>query len=174
MTKKPARVALGLVAATALAAVVAAAHASAQDQNTNQPPPPFMGGRGGPGRGGPMGPGGPMGILPMLPREIQLTDAQRDQLRAIADAHRDEWKALADRARTAHDALNTAVTAETVDETTIRMKSADVAAVDADMAVARAHAHAEVWQILTTDQKAKVNELKAQVNARRPSPRGRH
>lgn len=119
-----------------------------------------------------MGQGGPMGMLPMLPREIQLTDAQRDQVRSIADTHRDEWKALADRARSAHDALNNAVTAETVDETTIRAKSADVAAVEGDMAVARAHAHAEVWQILTADQKAKLKELKAQFSSRRPSPRG--
>ncbi len=170
MSKRLGHLTLGLVGATALAAVVAVGHASAQDQNTNQPPPPFMGR--GPGRGGPMGQGGPMGMLPMLPREIQLTDAQRDQVRSIADTHRDEWKALADRARSAHDALNNAVTAETVDETTIRAKSADVAAVEGDMAVARAHAHAEVWQILTADQKAKLKELKAQFSSRRPSPRG--
>ena len=171
MIKTPTSLALGLVAATALAAVIAAAHVSAQDQNTNQASPPFMG-RGG-GRG-PMGPGGPMGILPMLPREIQLTDAQRDQVRAIADTHRDEWRGLTDRARTAHDALNAAVTAETVDETMIRQKSADVAAVEADMAVARARTHAEVWQVLTTEQKTKLKELQAQFSARRPSPRGRH
>jgi Spy/CpxP family protein refolding chaperone len=114
-----------------------------------------------------------MGILPMLPREIQLTDVQHDQIKAIAQTHRDEWTALADRARAAHDALTNAITAETVDETTIRAKSADAAAVEADMAVARAHVHAEVWQILTTDQKAKLKELKAQFSARRPSPRAR-
>src|SRR5215471_11504566 len=105
MIKTPTSLALGLAAATALAAVIAAAHVSAQDQNTNQASPPFMG-RGG-GRG-PMGPGGPMSMLPMLPHEIQLTDGQKDQVRAIADTHRDEWRGLSDRARTAHDALNTA------------------------------------------------------------------
>jgi len=170
MIKRPMQLAVGLVALTALAAVVAAAHASAQDQNTNQPATPFMGR--GAGRG--MGPGGPMGILPMLPRELQLTDSQKDQVKAIADSHGDEWRALSDRARTAHDAVNAAVTAETVDETTIRQKSAEAAAVDADIAVARAHAHAEVWQLLTTDQKTKLKELQAQFSARRPSPRGRH
>jgi Spy/CpxP family protein refolding chaperone len=110
----------------------------------------------------------------MLPREIQLTDSQRDQVKAIADTHRDEWQGLNNRARTAHDALNAAVTAETVDETAIRQKSADVAAIEADMAVARAHVHAEVWQVLTTEQKTKLKELQAQFSARRPSPRGRH
>ena len=96
-----------------------------------------------------------MGILPMLGRDLELTDAQRDQIKAIADSHKDDWKALADRARTAHMALNEAVTADTIDEALIRQKSSEVAAVDADMAVARARAHAEVFQILTAEQKAK-------------------
>ena len=40
------------------------------------------------------GPGGPMGMLPMLGRQLGLTDAQKDQIKAIADSHKDEWKAL--------------------------------------------------------------------------------
>jgi protein CpxP len=168
-TKKLGHVALALVGATALAALVAAVHASAQDQNTSQAPAPFMGR----GRGGPKGPGGPMGIMPMLPHELQLTASQNDQIKAIADSHRDEWKALADRARAAHAALNSAVTADTLDETTIRARSADVAAVDADMAVARAHANAEIMQLLTSDQKTKLKNLRAQFSARRPAPHER-
>ena len=112
----------------------------------------------GPGRFG--GPGGPMGMLPRLGREITLTDTQRDQIKAIADSHKDDWKALADRARTTHIALNDAVTAEPINEALIRQKSAEVAAVDADMAVARAHAFAEVFQILTAEQKEKVRSKK--------------
>jgi protein CpxP len=113
-----------------------------------------------------------MGMLPMLPRELGLTDAQRDQVRAIGQTHSDEWKALMTRARTARTALDAAITADTVDEATIRANSAAVAAVDADIAVARAQAHAEVMQVLTADQKTKLKELKAQFNARRQSPRG--
>ena len=168
MTKRLGHVALALVGATALTALAAAVHASAQDQNTSKTPAPFMGR----GRGGPMGPGGPMGLLPMLSRELQLTPSQNDQIKAIAATHQNEWKALADRARTAHAGLNTAVTADTLDETTIRARSADVAAVDADIAVARAHANAEVMQVLTSDQKTKLKTLRAQFSARRPSPHG--
>jgi protein CpxP len=173
MTNRLGYLAFALIGATALAALAAAVHVSAQDQNTSQTPPPFMGR--GPGRGGPMGPDGMgmMGMMPMLPRELQLTDAQRDQVRSIAESHRAEWKTLADRARSAHIALDDAITAETLDETTIRAKSADVAAVEADIAVARAHAHAEIWQILTADQKAKLKELKDQFSSRRSSRRGR-
>ena len=97
-------------------------------------------------------------MLPMLPPQLNLTDAQRDQIKAIADTHKDEWKALADRGRTAHMALDEAINADTVNDAAIRQKSADASAVDADIAVARAHAHAEVFQILTADQKAQLKE----------------
>ena len=109
-----------------------------------------------------------MGMLPMLGREINLTDAQKDQVKAIADAHKDEWTSLADRERTAHEALNDLVTADAIDEAAIRQTSAEVAAVDADAAVARARAHAEVFEILTADQKAQLKTLIAQ-RWRRPS-----
>jgi Spy/CpxP family protein refolding chaperone len=139
----------------------AGAFIHAQDQNTNQPPFTRPGGL---GRGGF---GGPMGMLPMLGRALNLTDAQRDQIKAIAASHKDEWKALADRERTARTALMAAVTADTIDEAAIRQKSSDVAAVEADAAVARAHAHAEVAQILTADQKA---QLKSMVSGPRRHP----
>jgi Spy/CpxP family protein refolding chaperone len=107
-----------------------------------------------------------MGMLPMLGRQIGLTDAQKDQIKAIAGSHQDEWKALADRGRMAHDAVDDAVTAEAIDEALIRQKSTDAAAVDADMAVARAHAHAEVLQVLTVDQKTKVRAMQTEMKAR--------
>ena len=73
---------------------------------------------------------------------------------------------LADRARTAHGALQAAVTADTVDEALIRQKSAEAAAVGADMAVARARAHAEVFPILTADQKGKLKAMRAGMKER--------
>jgi Spy/CpxP family protein refolding chaperone len=142
--------------------VGAGAYVHAQDQNTNPQPPPFRGrgiGPGGPGRG----PGGPMGMLPMLGRQLGLTDAQKDQIKAIAQSHTDEWKALADRGRTAHQALDAAITADAVNDALIRQKSAEASAVEADAAVARAHAHAEVVQILTADQKTQLKTMEAQM-----------
>ncbi len=107
-----------------------------------------------------------MGMLPMLARELNITDAQKDQIKNIAESHREEWKALADRGRTAHEALRQSVTAETVDEGLIRQRSAEVAAVEADMAVARARVHAEVFQILTPEQKAQAKTLQSQAQER--------
>ena len=167
MTALVKRLAVTLGAGLFAVGLGAGAYVHAQDQNTNPPPRPFRGrgGPGGPGRFG--GPGGPMGLLPMLGPQLGLTGAQRDQIKAIADSHKDEWKALADRARAAHVALDDAITADKLDEAAIRQKAADVAAVDADMAVARAHAYAEVLQILTADQKAQLKTLQSEMTQRR-------
>src|SRR5882724_4076828 len=115
------RMAVTLGAGLIALGVSAGAYVHAQDQNTNPQAPPFRGrglGPGGPGRG----PGGPMGMLPMLGPWLALTDAQKDQVKAIADTHKDEWKALADRGRTAHLALDAAIAADTVDDALIRQK----------------------------------------------------
>ena len=161
MTATMKRLTLGLGAGVLSLTAVAGAfvHAQDQDRPDRAGRPGRFGGPGAPGRfGGPGGPGGPMGMLPMLGRQLDLTDAQKDQIKAIADSHKEDWKALGDRARAAHMALNQAVMAETVDEALIRQKSAEAAAVDADLAVARARTHAEVFQILTAEQKAQLKE----------------
>ena len=158
MTATVKRLTMGIGAAALAIGVSAGAYVHAQDGG-QQRPPSAEGRRGGPGGpGGFRGPGGPMGLLPMLGRDVELTDAQKDQLKAIAESHKEDWKALADRGRAAHTALNQAIMADSVDENLIRQKSAELAAVDADFAVARAKARAEVFQVLTAEQRAKVKE----------------
>src|SRR5262249_36379151 len=121
------RITLGAIAGLLAVGLGAAAFVHAQDQPDG--PRHF---RGGPGRfGGPGGPGGPFGMLPMFGRELNLTDQQRDQIKAIADSHKDEWKTLFDRERTARQALMAAVTADTVNDALVRQKSAELAAVQA-------------------------------------------
>ena len=150
------------IGATAIAVIMAGAgyqNLSAQGPGFGGP----AGGRfGGPGRGGP---GGPAGIAgPMLER-LDLTSDQRDRVRQIMESHRDEQRALADRGRQAHEALNDAITG-TFDESAIRARSADVATVDADTAVAQARIFGEVFQVLTADQQTKLKQLQADMKAR--------
>ena len=165
MTASVKRLALALGSGLLAITVGASAYVQAQDHNTDAGRPPFRGrgmGPGGPGRGA----GGPMGMLPMFGR-LGLSDAQRDQLKTIAAAHADEWKTLAARDRTAHMALDEAISADTVDEASIRQKAAEAAAVDADVAVARAHARSEALQILTADQKSQLKTMQAKMKQRR-------
>ena len=156
-------------AATALAIALAAGTGLlAQNQNTNQDQRPFSGRM---GRGGPGAPGGPMGMFGFFGPGLNLTDAQKAQIKTIADSHKAEWQALGERARTAHQALEATMSAGTVDEGLIRAKSAEVAAVEADMAVASARARAEVWPILTPEQQAQVKEHQNGPHGRGRGPR---
>ena len=117
-------------------------------------------------------PGGPGGIVPGL-RALDLTETQREQVKAAMESHKAEFEAQAGQDAAARQALHAAVTAETFDEAAIRQKSADVAAVEADGAVLRAKVHAEVWALLTPEQQAKAKALRAQMEERRGQMRER-
>ncbi len=122
-------------------------------------------GRGPGGAGGPGGPGGPMGMIPGL-RELNLTDTQREQIKAVMDAHKGEFDAQMQKAGPARKALNDAVMAETFNEATVRQKATDLAAAEADGAVLRAKVFSEVWALLTPEQQTRARELKAQAEQR--------
>ena len=110
--------------------------------------------------------------LRMLASQLDLSDAQKGQIQAITESHAEEWKALADRERQGRQALEAAVAADQFDELAIRQRSAEVASVEADIAVAGARARAEVFQILTPDQQAKAKAMQSRMRER-PGPRGR-
>jgi Spy/CpxP family protein refolding chaperone len=125
-----------------------------------------LGRRGGPmARGGPMGPGA---VLDLPLPQLNLTDQQRDQVKTILDSHQDELKMLGDREASARQALERSVAADAIDEGAIRQHAADLGAVQADMAVERAHIRAEVMQILTPDQQKQAKAIEAN----RPGPPG--
>ena len=177
------RIGLGICATLVAAVVVGIAHQniSAQGRGFGGPGGGGFGGPGGgfggPGPGGP-GPGGPGGrrggpggpdagaLGPMMLERLDLTTDQRERVRQILDSHRDEQKAIGDRAMKAHEALQEVVTG-TFDESAIRARAVDVAAVDADVAVAQARVYNEVLQILTADQQQKLKKLQADMKERR-------
>ena len=99
-----------------------------------------------------------MGALGSVVAHLDLTDAQKDQLKGIMDSHRDESKGLGDRAMKARQALRAAVTADTVDEGLIRTRAAELATIESDLAVAQARIHADVFRILTPEQQAQARE----------------
>lgn len=151
----------------------------AQDQPQRRQGPGFggppPGGPGGPGgRGGPgmRGPGGPMGFGGPGFREIDLTDDQKTQLKSIADSHRDEFRAAGEKARAAHDGMQALMEADSIDEAAIRAKSVEIAAAQADVMILEAKVRHESQQVLTSEQQAKLKELRTarqgQMKQRRP------
>jgi Spy/CpxP family protein refolding chaperone len=160
------------LAAGALALTfAAAAPLVAGDDQGRQGPPPMGGGPFfGPGPGGPRGPGGPMGLLGDLGpaiRHAEVTEDQQAQIKGVIDSHRDEFKAIGDRMKAARDGMRAIVEADTIDENAIRAKAADVAAVEADMAVLGAKVRAEILGLLTPEQLERVKQFRAEMQKRR-------
>lgn len=127
-------------------------------------------GQRGPGKGRRGGPG----IGRMAPhagglhlRGLDLTDAQREQVRGIMTARKADFDALAARLRTAREAERQAVTRVPADENEIRARVSELAAVQADLAVLRARVHEQVQQVLTPEQQAKAKTLQAERQKRR-------
>jgi protein CpxP len=109
----------------------------------------------------------------MIAGHLNLTDSQKDQLKSIMDSHRDESKGLGDRAMKARQALQASVMADALDEGLIRARAAELAAIESDLAVARARIHAEVFRILTPEQQAQAREAQSQMQQRQ-GQRGGH
>jgi periplasmic protein CpxP/Spy len=97
---------------------------------------------------------------PGVLRRLDLTDAQREQIRAVYEQHRDELRTLGERLRTAHRAQSEAVNSIPVNEEQIRARSAEVAAAQTEMALLRARIHAAVYQVLTPEQQSKAQQLR--------------
>ena len=123
----------------------------------------------GPGRwrGGPGGPADGRGGAALHIGELRgldLSDAQREQVRGIVASHRDETRAVHERQRTAMRALEEA--ARGTDEAAIRQQAEAVGVVMADAAVLRSRVRAEVWAVLTPDQQARAEQLRAERETR--------
>jgi Spy/CpxP family protein refolding chaperone len=110
--------------------------------------------------------GGPAGLGLMMLGQLNLTSDQQDRIKQILDSHHDEQQAIGQKEAAAHQALQDAISGSTFDESAVRGRAADLAAVDADAAVAQARVYAEVFQILTPDQQKKLQDLQANMKSR--------
>jgi Spy/CpxP family protein refolding chaperone len=95
-------------------------------------------------------------------RQLDLTDEQRQQIRAAMTSHRDEFKAIADRVRKTREAQQAAIEQVPLNEPQIRAASSELAAAEADAAVLRARVHEQVFSLLTPDQQTKAKALAAE------------
>ena len=131
------------------------------------------GGRGGRGAwmGGMRG-GGPAGAFLPLGR-LDLSTEQRDQVRTVMEENREAVGAQLPEMRAAREALAEAVSSAEVDEERIRSLAADVGRLAGDAAVRRAQVYAAVWQVLTPEQQARVEEIAAEREERRSARRER-
>ena len=141
---------LSTIAAAAIAVAVAVAAASAgPGQSTAGSQPSHSG----PGRGGFGGP------FPML-RQLNLTDAQRQQIKALVEEERTATAAqspLRTRAELQR-ALHAAILADTPDSARIDELRANIAEAEAASLAKRVELQLKVAQILTPEQRKQARE----------------
>ncbi len=151
-----------MVVAAVLVAALAGGHALAGAQAPRVGP----GMRGEPGHGGFHGPlrGGPAGDLGL--RGIELTDAQREQVRSIMEAHREEFADVRTELGEAHRAFAAATRGGAVDEAAIRTQSTAVANAMADEAILRGRVRSQVHALLTAEQQQQLKDREAEMQKR--------
>lgn len=122
---------------------------------------------------GPHGPGEPgerhMG---RVFERLDLTEEQRAELEQKLPQFREAIQPSMERLREARSSLNDLIHAEQLDENAIRQAAADVAEIEADVAVARAQHFQQMRQILTPEQLEELQQMRKQMGQRR-GPRGR-
>jgi len=124
------------------------------------------GGRGAAPFGGPGGPRGRGFAAGFALGQLDLSDAQKQQIRAITQRHRQQTQPLAQRLQQAMEAQRAAIQAIPVNESLVRSAAQDLAAAQADMAVEQARLHSDIFGVLTAEQQEKAKQLEAQAQAR--------
>jgi periplasmic protein CpxP/Spy len=124
------------------------------------PPPPGEHGRGGP-HGGALGP---------LARELDLTDAQKAQIKQLTDAFEESTKSLHEQMFKSGGGPLEGLKDGAFDEAGVRAAAQSRAAIQVELEVAHARLMSQIYALLTDAQKAKVAELRQQFQQRRPGP----
>ena len=132
--------------------------------------PPQGGGGRGWGRGGPGAPGAPLPIL----RELNLTDAQREQVRALTAQRRGQGDDPRRKVVDLERQLQVAVFADAPDHQKIDDLKNAVAAATAEELTARVELQSHIAELLTPEQRAQAREALGKSGGRRgPAPGGR-
>lgn len=103
-------------------------------------------------------------ILQRAVEKLELTDAQKQQIKAELRTEKDTLKELLGRLHEARQELREAIRASDATEAKVRAASSKVAAVRSDLAVERLKLHGKIAPILTEKQKAKIAEFEARVD----------
>jgi protein CpxP len=119
------------------------------------------------GRHGQFGHRGERGGFGMMGfRQLDLTDAQKAQLKQIHENHRQALAPVMEQIRTKRQEMRAASEGGTVNEAVIAQKLAEIAPLEAKVIAERARVRQESLAVLTTEQKAKFDQMREQAKTR--------
>jgi periplasmic protein CpxP/Spy len=115
------------------------------------------------GRPGPFG-GGRGGGFPIL-RELNLTDAQREQIRSITQAQRGNASSPQSKLADLNKQLHLAILADTPDTQKIEELKTSIAAASGEALTTRIDVQTRIAQVLTPEQREQARESLAKAEA---------
>jgi protein CpxP len=113
------------------------------------------------------GPGGPGGVLGPLARDLNLTDAQKEQIKQLEDKFMASTKDLHEQMRTAGGDPFDALKDGAFDEAAVRAAAQARANIQVELEVAHARLLSQVYALLTPEQKAQLAARRQQFEQER-------
>ena len=155
--------AIATLSAIALAASIAVAQTATTDQGTQQGQ--HMGRHGGRGEHKGEGWGGMRegGFF----RQLNLTDDQKAKMKQIRDSFAESNKPLRDQLRAKRQELRQASEGGTFNEALATQKLTEMAPLEAKLMASEHNLHEQMLSVLTAEQKAQLEQSRAQFKARR-------
>jgi protein CpxP len=148
--------------AIALAAVMAVAiavpFAIAQSQDTGGQKRPHIEGRG-------RGMGGDR-MAGAFFRNLDLTDAQKAQMKQIREAHSPTTRPLMEQIRAKRQEIHQASQSGAFNESLVAQKLTEIAPLEAKLMGEQSKTHQEMLSVLTAEQKAKLEQQREQAKTR--------
>ncbi len=95
-------------------------------------------------------------------RQLDLTDAQKEQMKAIRQASRENTKSLRDQMRQNRQQLDQLTESGTFDQAAVTAIAQQQGQLHAQMIVEKQRVKTQMYNVLTAEQKTKLAELKAQ------------
>ncbi len=121
------------------------------------------------------GPGHPRGFHGVrLFENLQLTNEQKSTIDGLFAANRENARSLRQRFQEQRQLLRNAAQTQPFDEAAVRFQAQELAKLQSEMMVQRAAVMNQISGILTTEQKAKLQDLREQRKARFQEWRERH
>jgi protein CpxP len=122
---------------------------------------------GGGGRGGERGErGGHFGGGERMFAELNLTDAQKAQMKQLHQSFDDSTKSLREQLRAKHEELRQAEAGGTFNEALATQKLTEAAGIEAKLMGAEFNLHQQMLAILTPEQKTQMEQRRAQMEQR--------
>lgn len=95
-------------------------------------------------------------------RNLDLTDAQKAQMKQIRESHSQSLRPLMEQIRAKRQEIRQASASGTFNEALVTQKLSEIAPLEAKLMGARSRLHQETLSVLTAEQKAKLEQSREQ------------